>query len=168
MGLEPTSNHWFFHAPNPCQLVRLMFVPEAQAKNECKKDPGASVTATELSGSGYKGGESNDSEQSRQRGDSNPCGQSPMDFEAISLAARTRCHVHVPMHQSIFFSSSSRGGEPQHLARQYDPEMPTLGLGCRGHVHVARGMGSFFLNVRTPVPRDHLISAKSTVRCSAN
>ena len=25
----------------------------------------------------------------RQRGDSNPCGQSPMDFESISLAART-------------------------------------------------------------------------------
>ena len=27
----------------------------------------------------------------RQRGDLNPCGQSPMDFEAISLAARTHC-----------------------------------------------------------------------------
>ena len=27
----------------------------------------------------------------RQRGDSNPCGQSPMDFESISLAARTHC-----------------------------------------------------------------------------
>ena len=29
----------------------------------------------------------------RQRGDSNPCGQSPMDFESISLATRTHCHV---------------------------------------------------------------------------
>ena len=29
----------------------------------------------------------------RQRGDSNPCGQSPMDFESISLAARTHCHL---------------------------------------------------------------------------
>ena len=29
----------------------------------------------------------------RHRGDSNPCGQSPMDFESISLAARTQCHV---------------------------------------------------------------------------
>ena len=29
---------------------------------------------------------------SRQRGDSNPCGQSPMDFESIPLAARTHCH----------------------------------------------------------------------------
>ena len=28
----------------------------------------------------------------RHRGDSNPCGQSPMDFESISLAARTQCH----------------------------------------------------------------------------
>ena len=27
----------------------------------------------------------------RQRVDSNPCGQSPMDFESISLAARTHC-----------------------------------------------------------------------------
>ena len=30
----------------------------------------------------------------RQRGDSNPCGQSPMDFESISLAARTHCLGH--------------------------------------------------------------------------
>ena len=28
---------------------------------------------------------------SRHRGDSNPCGQSPMDFESISLTARTQC-----------------------------------------------------------------------------
>ena len=29
--------------------------------------------------------------QKRQRGDSNPCGQSPMDFESISLTTRTHC-----------------------------------------------------------------------------
>ena len=29
----------------------------------------------------------------RHQGDSNPCGQSPMDFESISLAARTHCHL---------------------------------------------------------------------------
>ena len=29
--------------------------------------------------------------QNRHRGDSNPCGQSPMDFESISLTARTQC-----------------------------------------------------------------------------
>ena len=27
----------------------------------------------------------------RQRGDSNPCGQSPMDFQSITLAARSHC-----------------------------------------------------------------------------
>ena len=29
--------------------------------------------------------------EKRQRGDLNPCGQSPMDFESISLTARTHC-----------------------------------------------------------------------------
>ena len=29
----------------------------------------------------------------RHRGDSNPCGQTQMDFKTISLAARTQCHV---------------------------------------------------------------------------
>ena len=32
-------------------------------------------------------------EQKRQRGDPNPCGQSPMDFEPISLTARTHGHM---------------------------------------------------------------------------
>ena len=27
----------------------------------------------------------------RQRGDLNPCGQSPMDFESITLATRSHC-----------------------------------------------------------------------------
>jgi hypothetical protein len=31
--------------------------------------------------------------QSRHLGDSNPCGQSPMDFGSISLATRTKCHA---------------------------------------------------------------------------
>ena len=35
---------------------------------------------------------------SRQRGDSNPCGQSPVDFKSISLAARTHYHV-LQMHK---------------------------------------------------------------------
>ena len=30
----------------------------------------------------------------RQRGDLSPCGQSPMDFESITLATRSHCHVH--------------------------------------------------------------------------
>ena len=29
--------------------------------------------------------------QQRQRGDLNPCGQSPMDFESITLATRSHC-----------------------------------------------------------------------------
>jgi hypothetical protein len=29
--------------------------------------------------------------EKRHRGDSSPCGQSPMDFESISLTARTQC-----------------------------------------------------------------------------
>jgi hypothetical protein len=29
--------------------------------------------------------------EKRHRGDLNPCGQSPMDFESISLTARTQC-----------------------------------------------------------------------------
>jgi hypothetical protein len=29
--------------------------------------------------------------EKRHRGDSNPCGQIPMDFESISLTARTQC-----------------------------------------------------------------------------
>jgi hypothetical protein len=32
-------------------------------------------------------------QRNRHRGDSNPCGQSPMDFESISLTARTQCHA---------------------------------------------------------------------------
>ena len=35
----------------------------------------------------------------RQRGDSNPCGQSPMDFKSISLTARTQCRVDAPAKQ---------------------------------------------------------------------
>ena len=34
----------------------------------------------------------------RQRGNSNPCGQSPMDFESISLTARAQCHGHNHWH----------------------------------------------------------------------
>ena len=34
-----------------------------------------------------------DMQTKRQRGDSNPCGQSPMDFESISLTTRTQCHA---------------------------------------------------------------------------
>jgi hypothetical protein len=41
----------------------------------------------------------------RYRGDSNPCGQSPMDFESIPLAARTPCHVMQPWAMCRFTSA---------------------------------------------------------------
>ena len=37
----------------------------------------------------------------RQRGDLSPCGQSPMDFESISLATRTHCHVEIEPSQFL-------------------------------------------------------------------
>ncbi len=40
----------------------------------------------------------------RQRGDSNPCGQSPMDFESISLAARTHCLLQYRGRQALLHS----------------------------------------------------------------
>ena len=39
--------------------------------------------------------------QKRHRGDSNPCGQSPMDFESISLATRTQCLVAPAIQQCL-------------------------------------------------------------------
>jgi hypothetical protein len=41
----------------------------------------------------------------RHRGHSNPCGQSPMDFESISLTARTQCHVMQPYAMCKFSSA---------------------------------------------------------------
>jgi hypothetical protein len=41
----------------------------------------------------------------RHRGDSNPCGQSPMDSESIRLAAGTPCHVMQPYAMCRFTSA---------------------------------------------------------------
>jgi hypothetical protein len=41
----------------------------------------------------------------RHRGDSNPCGQSPMDFESIPSAARTPCHEMQPYAMCKFTSA---------------------------------------------------------------
>ena len=56
-------------------------------------------------------------EVKRHQGDSNPCGQSPMDFESISLTARTQClwkftnfgviHLNIP--QLYMFASLKLG-----------------------------------------------------------
>ena len=57
--------------------------------------------------------------QNRHRGDSNPCGQSPMDFESIPLTARAQCLVH---QQRSSFScahdvGTTRGSATQPLSR---------------------------------------------------
>ena len=59
----------------------------------------------------------------RHRGDSSPCGQSPMDFESISLAARTQCLLPagVPTHSThlstcpVFCSSATPWSRTQGL-----------------------------------------------------
>ena len=42
----------------------------------------------------------------RHRGDSSPCGQSPMDFESISLAARTQCLLPARTHHATWHTDS--------------------------------------------------------------
>ena len=54
----------------------------------------------------------------RHRGDSNPCGQSPMDFESISLTARTQCHGHnreqkTPRHNKLKASATAQQQVPR-------------------------------------------------------
>ena len=49
----------------------------------------------------------------RQRGDLNPCGQSPMDFESITLATRSHCHVFHKKMRFVYFSPSGRGGRKE-------------------------------------------------------
>ena len=51
----------------------------------------------------------------RQRGDLSPCGQSPMDFESITLATRSHCHarcMHAPPGQCV-----AREKAATHVAR---------------------------------------------------
>ena len=43
---------------------------------------------------------------SRHRGDSSPCGQGPMDFESISLAARTQCLLPARTHHATWHTDS--------------------------------------------------------------
>ena len=42
----------------------------------------------------------------RHRGDSSPCGQNPMDFESISLAARTQCLLPARTHHATWHTES--------------------------------------------------------------
>ena len=63
----------------------------------------------------------------RHRGDSNPCGQSPMDFESISLTARTQCH------------DNSRGGCTPNGAKR-TPRTPSEQEYCAATKLVPRGL----------------------------
>ena len=54
-------------------------------------------------------------ERKRHRGDSNPCGQSPMDFESISLAARTQCLMLVDKINCVH--AGSQKSERHHTCR---------------------------------------------------
>ena len=64
----------------------------------------------------------------RHRGDSNPCGQSPMDFESISLAARTQCLVHRGFKFTLAEEERARRTDPDN---QSSPP-PTIVLGMQG------------------------------------
>ena len=82
----------------------------------------------------------------RQRGDSNPCGQSPMDFESISLTARTHC-LGESLKESLELMSTSRW---THLRR--GPEAARV-LGYWG--------GSDSEGIQTPAGRAQWISSPS-------
>ena len=49
----------------------------------------------------------------RHRGDSNPCGQSPMDFKSISLTARTQCHGFVGWGSNANNRAKARAAPPE-------------------------------------------------------
>ena len=56
----------------------------------------------------------------RHLGDSNPCGQSPMDFESISLAARTKCLAAQGHRDASVIQMALRGPSAQ-TGRQAQP-----------------------------------------------
>jgi hypothetical protein len=76
----------------------------------------------------------------RQRGDSNPCGQSPMDFESISLAARTHCHM------LAFYHCESE-------LRNFKRSCPLVVCNCMvpWHAHVPHCTSYFFTFFCIPV-----------------
>ena len=52
----------------------------------------------------------------RHRGDSNPCGQSPMDFESISLTARTQCLWQTPKQRPTHAAEQGKDNEREQRA----------------------------------------------------
>ena len=125
----------------------------------------------------------------RQRGDSNPCGQSPMDFESISLAARTHClGWAATLRPSSMYNkappplpppgerrsrTSNRPGwgclshESAYSARRFVDEKSAAALGRRALppplslVPSWRALGSDSEEIRTPAGRAQWISSPS-------
>ena len=77
----------------------------------------------------------------RHRGDSSPCGQSPMDFESISLATRTQCLCTANSAVDIYMSKMGPGAKNQrqtnwHGSRQ---QVACLPPSCVRHRRMERG-----------------------------
>ena len=120
------SNHWFFHAPNPCQLVRLMFVlkrrqisciPEKELQgiepwtfshyHWAMQAPGKTVNKVDSEGIRTPAG--------RAQWISSP---SPWPLG----------HTVMFMCPCISILLAAARVANHNMARQYDPEMPTLGF----------------------------------------
>ena len=85
----------------------------------------------------------------RHRGDSNPCGRSPMDFESISLAARTQCHDWVS--RSLYMLNNCYvSGNRMRICFPI-----VLSTGCR------------WCNIRRVAKRTHRACSRSTVMSMA-
>ena len=96
----------------------------------------------------------------RQRGDSNPCGQSPMDFESISLAARTHCLVHAfsPSSSQVYTALSqlsSSHGECQARENMWIWDWGTTQPGMRSTLASRREH-----DTRKPTVRQELVGEK--------
>ena len=75
----------------------------------------------------------------RQRGDSSPCGQSPMDFKSISLAARTQCQCKSISTDLCINGLANNVHLPLHISR-VSPAMTQISCGTRRRGEVRLGM----------------------------
>ena len=62
----------------------------------------------------------------RHRGDSSPCGQSPMDFESIPLAAQAQCHPS-PGHTAMLSRCPATGLQAGRAKQMSSPSPSPLG-----------------------------------------
>ena len=77
--------------------------------------------------------------QVRHRGDSSPCGQSPMDFESISLAAQTQCQCKSISTDLCINGLANNVHLPLHISR-VSPAMTQISCGTRRRGEVRLGM----------------------------